>query len=86
MAENTNMDLKKPSNPDGPQLEFALPMEEVAEQVSVGDKGSVIIPVEVTQVRNGMITFIKRGKASSQTNFQPMSLEEERKDIGVAER
>lgn len=87
MAEkNTNMDLNKPSNSDGPQLQFTLPIEEVQEKVSVGDKGTIMIPVEVTQVQDGFVSFMKRGKASSQTNFQSLSLDEEREDIGVAER
>ena len=84
--QNTNMDLSKPSNNDGPQLQFTLPIEEVQEKVTVGDKGTIMIPVEVTQVKDGVVSFIKRGKASSQSNFQSMSLEEEREDIGVAER
>lgn len=86
MAQNTNMDLKKEASNDGPQLEFTLPMNEVKESLSVGDKGKVMIPVEVTQVQDGMISFRKIGMAESQSNFRELSLEEEKKDIGVAER
>lgn len=84
---NTNMDLsKKDTNPDGPQLEFTLPMAEVNERVEVGEYGSVIIPVEVTQVSEGMISFRKSGKASSQAGFTKATVEQMREKLPKAER
>lgn len=84
---NINMDLKKKNpNPDGPQLEFTLPYGEISERVEVGDFGNVIIPVEVTQVQDGMISFRKRGKASSQAGFEKATVDEMREELPKAER
>jgi len=84
---NTNMDLnnKKPKQ-DGPQLEFTLPYGEVNERVEVGDYGTVMIPVEVTQVNDGMISFRKRGKASSQAGFEKATPDQMREELPKAER
>lgn len=82
---NTNMDLKKPSNPDGPQLEFTLPISEVGEVLQVGDKGKITIPCEVTQAKDGMISFRKSGKAENTENWRQMSLDEERTTLPVKE-
>lgn len=79
------MDLKKPSNPDGPQLEFSLPINEVGGVVSVGDKGKITIPVEVTQSKDGMVSFRKAGKAESTDNWKQMSLDEERQTLPIKE-
>ena len=75
---NTNMDLNKPSKQDGPQLEFTLPIDEIKESIEVGQIGVVMIPVEVTQVKDGMVSFRKRGKASSQSKFHESNASEMR--------
>lgn len=79
------MDLKKPSNLDGPQLEFNLPVNEIGEVLQVGDKGKVTIPCEVTQIKDGMISFRKSGKSESTDNWHNLSLDEERKTLPVKE-
>lgn len=82
---NTNMDLKKKASPDGPQLEFTLPLNDLQIDLEVGQKGEVIIPVEVTQLADGMVSFRKTGKAKS-GEFRSASLSDMEDDIGVAER
>jgi len=78
---NTNMDLNKESKHDGPQLEFTLPISEVMEVLQVGDKGKITIPAEVTQIENGMISFRKAGKASTDSNWKEFSMEELRETL-----
>jgi hypothetical protein len=83
---NTNMDMSKKGHMDGPQLEFTLPMSEIMEVLQVGDVGKVMIPVEVTQVKEGMISFRKSGKAESPYEFSRASAADIRKSMPVAER
>ena len=85
MADNTNMDLNRPSKEDGPQLEFTLPIFEVGQDLQVGQKGDVTVPVEVTQVVNGIASFRKRGTASG-ANFRQQSLQDLEDELPVAER
>lgn len=82
---NTNMDLNKPSKIDGPQLEFTLPVDEVGGILNVGEKGKITIPCEVTQFKDGMVSFRKSGKAESTENWKPMSLDEERSTLPIKE-
>lgn len=83
---NTNMDLSKKGSADGPQLEFTLPMSEILEVLQVGDVGKIIIPVEVTQVREGMVSFRKSGKAESPYEFSRASAADIRKTLPVADK
>lgn len=71
---NTNMDLRRPSNADGPQLEFTLPLNEIDESLEVGQRGEVTIPVEITEVGQTHVSFRKVGKASSPMSFKDESL------------
>lgn len=83
---NTNMDLKKKSNPDGPQLEFTLPITEVMEDLKVGQRGLITIPCEVTQVSEGYISFRKAGQAKSEGKFAELTASEMRATLPEAER
>lgn len=85
MADNLNMDLENQSKKDGPQLEFTLPIDDVGQDLQVGQKGEIRLPVEVTQVKEGMISFRKRGTASG-TNFRQASLQDLENELPVAER
>jgi len=61
-------------------------MGEVNERLEVGDMGDVIIPVEVTQISEGMVSFRKRGKASSQAGFSKATVEQMREQLPKAEK
>jgi hypothetical protein len=74
MAQVTNMDHSKKTDSNVPQLEFTLPIDEVKESVEVGDVGVMSVPCEVTMVKDGMISFRKRGKAYAEGGFTKASV------------
>jgi len=86
MARTTNMDHYRKTASNIPQLCFTLPINEVKENVEVGELGSVIIPVRVIGIGEGMIEFEKRGKASSQGGFSSATTSELREQLPIAER
>lgn len=65
----TNMDHSKKPGSNVPQLEFSLPIDEIKESVEVGAVGEVIIPCEVTMVKDGIVSFRKKGKSRSEGAF-----------------
>lgn len=83
--ENTNMDHKAHPNSQVPELEFSLPENEVKASVAVGDAGFIRIPVEVTQRKDGMISFRKSGAAEG-SDFTDANIADLRKRLPVAER
>ncbi len=85
MADNnTNMDINKEEPKDGPMLEFTLPLNELLDQFKTGEKGKIVIPVEVTQVSKETASFRKNGEAEVLGNFDTKTISEMREDIGVA--
>lgn len=86
MSQTINMDHSKQTNSNVPQLEFTLPINEVKESVEVGQRGNVTIPVEVIEVSDGMISFRKSGKATSQGGFTQATASDMREDLPKAER
>ena len=85
MADNTNMDLNKEDPKDGPNLEFTLPFNELLDQFKAGETGKVVIPVEVTQVTDKMVSFRKNGESEVLGNFRTKTVSEMRESLEVAE-
>lgn len=85
MPENTNMDLKKPSNMDGPQLEFTLPNNELLLPLETGQIGKIIIPVKVTQTGKETISFMKNGPAEASGDFAQQTATQMRENLPVAD-
>lgn len=83
--ENTNMDHKANPNSNVPQLEFSIPENEVKADLAVGDIGFIRIPVEVTQRKDGMVSFRKSGAAEG-SDFTDANIAELRKHLPKAER
>jgi hypothetical protein len=69
MSLVTNMDHSKKPEANVPQLEFSLPIDEIKESVEVGAVGEVVIPCEVTMVKDGIVSFRKKGKSRSEGAF-----------------
>ena len=82
-----NMDINdKKKNKDGAQLEFRLPVNEVKENVRVGQTGAIRIPVKVIQVDDAFITFMKDGESEGVGTFAQPTAVEMREHLDVAER
>ena len=79
----TNMDNQKNPTATAPVLEFSIPDNEVEEGLKVGDKGELIIPVEVVSKGDGITTYRKSGAAKSERRFREESITEMRDRIGV---
>lgn len=77
----TNMDTKKNPTATVPVMEFMLPMSEVDASLSTGQLGSILIPVEVVSVSDGMVTFRKNAAVSTEGNFRSETTAEMRERI-----
>ncbi len=66
--------------------EFSVPLNEVNEQLEVGQTGELSIPVEVVGVLGELVMFRKRNKARAAGKFTAPSLKDLEDDIGMAER
>lgn len=64
-----------------PVMEFMLPESEVDREISVGDIGTVAIPVVVVAINDGMVTFRKTDKVNVEGGFRKETLDEMRKRI-----
>ena len=76
MSKQTKM-----NGADSPVMEFNIPEGEVDKEVSVGEIGTMVIPVVVIARNDGMITLRKAGQVKSEGNFRPETLDEMRKRI-----
>lgn len=85
MPNDTNMDTNENRSATVPVLEFRLPTNEVEIEAAVGDRGIIMIPVEVVAKNDGSFTFRKTGKAEAEGEFREMNLDEMREEIGVVE-
>ena len=66
--------------------EFDLMLNELLDQFRVGEKGKVIIPVEVIRVGKDRVRFRKSGEAEVQGKFDQLTVAEMRDNLDVAER
>ncbi len=65
--------------------EFELLQNELLDQFKAGDKGKVLVPVEVLRVGNEKVRFKKSGSAETYGSFKDRPLADVREDIGVVE-
>lgn len=63
--------------------EFTLSRAEVDAPLDVGDFGSLLVPVEVISIHNGLVTFRKHGPAKASEPFKPESLDQMRDRMGT---
>lgn len=82
----TNMDHNKKTQSNIPQLEFTLMIGDFDKLLRPGEKGEIIIPVEVTDQSKEGISFRKIGKARSTGNFLPPSVSDMEHEIGEGEQ
>ena len=80
---DTNMDVKKNKDATSPVFEFTLPNSELESVFKVGEKGEVIIPVEVVSADSTSTTFRKIMSARTDKHFQAESAMDMRDRIGV---
>ena len=85
MANDTNMDINENREATVPVLEFRLPTNEVEMEGAVGDRGIIMIPVEIVAKNDGSFTFRKTGRAEAEGEFREASVDEMREQIGVVE-
>lgn len=82
---DTNMDIKKNNESTSDVFEFELPKNEVEQDLEVGERGNMVIPVEVIAVKSSSYVFRKTKKASTEGIFKPESTSEMRERIGEVE-
>ena len=75
------MDHDKETNSNIPQLEFTLMIGDFDKILKPGEKGEVIIPVEVTDQSKEGISFRKIGKPRAAGNFLPPSVSDMEKHL-----
>lgn len=85
MANDTNMATNENREATVPIFEFRLPTNEIDLEAAVGDRGTIMIPVEVVAKNGGSFTFRKSGPAAAEGEFRGANLEEMRDEIGVVE-
>ena len=73
---NMNMDPQDRSNSTTVVSEFQLPVSEVDAQLKVGERGKLVLPVEVVAVTDGSITFRKVKSATIEGGFRPETLDD----------
>lgn len=86
MSEVTNMDHDKETNSNVPQLRFSLMIGDFDQILRPGDRGEVIIPVEVLEQSKHSITFMKVGKPRAAGNFLPPSVSDMEESLGEGEQ
>jgi hypothetical protein len=78
----TNMDTNKNKEATAPVFEFSLPKSEMDTPLQVGDNGHVIIPVNVLEISDGMVTLRKNGPVKT-LDFKEETVESMRERMGV---
>lgn len=82
----TNLDHSKTKNSNIPQLEMTLMIGDFDKILRPGEKGEIIIPVEVVDQTKDAITFRKIGKSRTAGNFLPPSVSDMEQHIGEGEQ
>lgn len=78
MAKQTNMDTHRNPNATTPVMEFMVPISEIDMELSAGERGKLLIPVEVVAVSDGMVTFRKMDSMTAQGTFRQETANEMR--------
>ena len=73
-----NMNMSPSDNKDTTTVvsEFQLPVSEIDAQLKVGERGKLVLPVEVVAVTDGSITFRKIKSATIEGGFRPETLDD----------
>lgn len=66
----TNMDVKGNPNATVPIMEFMVPMSEMAMSLKEGERGKLLVPVEVVAINDGMVTFRKMNSITAEGTFR----------------
>lgn len=74
----TNMDIKGNPSATAPVMEFMVPKAEFDMEVSIGDRGKLLVPVEVVAISDGMMTFRKMDNLTAQGTFRKETTSEMR--------
>lgn len=65
-----------------PELtEFSVPVSEFDKEVTVGDVGSLMVPVVVVSLTDGVVTLRKANNVKPEGTFRPETMDEMRKRI-----
>lgn len=84
MPDETIMDANNPRAKS--RFEFTLPLAEIDTNLNLGEVGSISIPVEVMEVLRDFVTFRKRGRATTQMEFQEPTLKDMEDELGIGDR
>jgi hypothetical protein len=64
------MDVKGNPNATVPIMEFMVPMSEMAMSLKEGERGKLLVPVEVVAINDGMVTFRKMNSITAEGTFR----------------
>lgn len=78
MAKQTNMDTKANPTATTPIMEFMVPVSELDMELKEGERGKLLVPVEVVAVSDGMVTFRKMSSITAEGTFRKETLNEMR--------
>lgn len=85
MPKQTNMDTKKNPTATVPVMEFMVPVSELDMELKAGERGKLLIPVEVVAVNDGMVTFRKMKSITAEGTFRRETTNEMRERLLEAE-
>jgi hypothetical protein len=64
------MDIRKNPTATVPVMEFMVPVSELDMELKEGERGKLLIPVEIVAVSDGMVTFRKMDSITAQGTFR----------------
>jgi hypothetical protein len=79
------MDVKKNPTATVPVMEFMVPISELDMELKAGERGKLLIPVEVVAVNDGMVTFRKMKSITVEGTFRRETTNEMRERLLEAE-
>jgi hypothetical protein len=85
MAQSIKLDAKMgDGDANIPDTVMILPVSEIGQDVEVGQHGVVSIPVEVIQVKDGMVS-LRKAKPASSDSWRQKSLADMESEIGTSD-
>ena len=85
MPKQTNMDTKNNPTATVPIMEFMVPVSELDMELKEGERGKLLIPVEVVALSDGMVTFRKMKSITAEGTFRRETTNEMRERLLEAE-
>lgn len=85
MPKQTNMDVRKNPMATVPIMEFMVPVSELDMELKEGERGKLLIPVEVVALGDGMVTFRKMKSITAAGTFRRETTNEMRERLLEAE-